>query len=79
MPYQNNYVMQSFFLCGVKVLHLAQIIYKLIANCDRPPKKKRKKRYPGCLAHAVSGMFYSVVANLTFPFRVGTEWYIRVS
>ena len=25
--------------------------------------KKKKKRYPGCLAHAVVGMFYSIVAN----------------
>ena len=26
-----------------------------------------KKRYPGCLAHVVSGMFYSVVANRRQP------------
>ena len=27
----------------------------------------KKKRYPGCLAHAVLGMFYSVVANQRQP------------
>ena len=30
-------------------------------------KRKTKKRYPGCLAHAVTGMFYSVVANQRQP------------
>ena len=28
---------------------------------------KKKKMYPGCLAHAVIGMFYSVVANQCQP------------
>ena len=28
---------------------------------------KKKKTYPGCLAHAVIGMFYSVVANQGQP------------
>ena len=26
-------------------------------------KKTKQKRYPGCLAHALTGMFYSVVAH----------------
>ena len=30
-------------------------------------KKKHKKRYPGCLAQAVNGMFYSVISNLHQP------------
>ena len=30
-------------------------------------KKTKKKRCPGCLAHAVIGMFYSVVANQCQP------------
>ena len=37
-------------------------------TCDRPQiKKKKKERYPGCLPHLVSGMFYSVVANRRQP------------
>ena len=28
---------------------------------------KRKKRYPACLAYAVIGMFYSVIANQRQP------------
>ena len=39
-------------------------------SCDRPPTKKKKKkkmRYPGYLAHVVSGMFYSVVDNRRQP------------
>ena len=30
-------------------------------------EKKEKKGYPGCLAHAVIGMFYGVVANQRQP------------
>ena len=30
-------------------------------------KKKKKERYPGCLAHVVIGMLYSVVANQRQP------------
>ena len=29
--------------------------------------QKNNKRYPGCLSHAVIGMFYSVVANQSQP------------
>ena len=28
---------------------------------------KKKKKFPGCLAHAVIGMFYSVVASQRQP------------
>ena len=31
---------------------------------DRQKHRNKNKRYPGCLAHAVVGMFYSVVAFL---------------
>ena len=34
---------------------------------DRQKKKRKKKRYPGCLAHVVSGMFHSVIANRRQP------------
>ena len=53
-------------LCGVKVLPAQN-------DPTRPPavmtakKKKQKKRYPGCLAHAVRGVFYSVVADRRQP------------
>ena len=48
-------------LCGVNIL-----------PATRPPavvtvKKTKKKRYGGCLAHAVKGVFYSVVANRRQP------------
>ena len=42
-------------------------------DLTRPPamvtakKLQLKKRYPGCLAHAVRGVFYSVVANRRQP------------
>ena len=41
-------------------------------DLTRPPvaataKKKRKSMHPGCLAHVVSGMFYSAVANRRQP------------
>ena len=31
------------------------------------PQQKKQKRYIGCLAHVVSGMFYSVVAYRRQP------------
>ena len=34
---------------------------------DRQKKQKTKKRYPGCLAHAVIGMFHIVVVNQCQP------------
>ena len=43
---------------------------------DRPTaKNKNKKRYPGCLAHVVGGMFCSVVANRRQPnlYVIGRE------
>ena len=41
---------------------------------DRHPPPK-KKRYPGCLAHVVSGNFYTVVVNRRQPnlYIVGEE------
>ena len=51
MPYK-HYVMRSFPLCGVKVLHPAQII-----ELDRQPCRRPKhKKHPGCLAHAAIGV-----------------------
>ena len=38
----------------------------IMVTAPRPPPPK-KKHYPGCLAHAVIGMFYSVVANQRQP------------
>ena len=35
---------------------------------DRQKNKNKKERYPGGLAHVVSGMFYSVVANRRQPY-----------
>ena len=42
-------------------------------DLTRPPavtdrqKEKEKKRYPGCLAQVVNGMFYSVAVNRRQP------------
>ena len=39
-------------------------------DLTRPPAMataKKQKRYPGCLGHAVIGVFYSVVANRHQP------------
>ena len=50
-------------MCGVKLLHPPT------KDLTRPPAvtdrltRKTKKRYPGCVAHVVSGMRYSVVTN----------------
>ena len=68
MPYHKHYVIRSFPLCGVKVLHPERMI-SLDRQLWRPPKQKTKKNgmYPGCLAHVVSGMFYSVASNLRQP------------
>ena len=57
LPY-SHYAMRSFPLGGVRVLHHAQ--YDLTRKPSWWPPKK-KKRYPGCLAHAVSGMVYSSI------------------
>ena len=63
LPY-THYVMRLYPLCGVRrVLHAAQ--YNLLDNHHGDGNKK--KRYPRCLAHAVIGMFYSVVANQRQP------------
>ena len=59
-------MIRSFPLHGANTLHPAQMI-----SITRPPvaatakKKKEKKKgvYPGCLAHVVNGMSYSIVAN----------------
>ena len=64
LPY-SHYVMRSFPLCGVSVLQTAH--YDLLDNHHGDRQKKNKKRHPGCLAHAVTGMFYSVVANQCQP------------
>ena len=60
----SHYVMRSFSLCGVRFLHSAQygLLDNIIVTAD-----EKKKRCPGCLAHAVIGMFYSVVANQRQP------------
>ena len=54
--------MQSFPLRGIRVLHPTQY--------DSTPilmTAEKKKRYPGCLAHAVIGKLNSVVANQRQP------------
>ena len=66
LPY-SHYVMRSFLLCGVRVFP-AQ--YDILGNHhgDRKNKNKnKKKRYSVCLAHAVTGMFYIVVAYQRQP------------
>ena len=47
MPYHKPYVIRSFPLCRVKVHHPAQTIQRVI------PRKPKRKRCPGCLAHAM--------------------------
>ena len=61
LPY-SHYVMRSF-LCRDRFLHPAQ--YDLTRQPSWWPPKK--KRYHGCLAYAVIGMFYSVVAHQRQP------------
>ena len=62
LPCSHYYAMRSSPLCGVRVVHPAQ--YDLTRQRSwQPPKNKQNKRYPGCLAHTVIGMFYNVVAN----------------
>ena len=39
----------------------------MIYSITIPATAKNKKRFPGCLAHAVIGMFYSVLANQRNP------------
>ena len=46
VPYPKHYVMRPFPLCGVRVLHHAQMIYNSFASCDRPPTKRNKKTVP---------------------------------
>ena len=66
VPYHihTRYVMRSFPLCGFRVLHPAQ--YDL-HNSTTIRVTAKKKQCPGCLAHAVTGMFNSVVANQRQP------------
>ena len=63
VPYHKYYVMRLFPSRGVKVLH------PRAHDLTRSPAmtNHKKKRYPGCLTHVVSGMFYSVVANRRPP------------
>ena len=64
LPY-SHYVMRSFPLCGVRVLHPPHyVVYSITIMVTA---KKQQKRYLGCLAHAVIGMLYSVVANQRQP------------
>ena len=61
-----RYMIRPFPLCGVKVLHPAQ------NGLTRPPDTvtaKTNGMYPGYLAHAVSGVLCSVVANPRQPNR----------
>ena len=60
----SHWVIRSFLLRRVEVLHPARMI-KLGRQPWRP--SKTKEGYPGCLAHAVIGAFYSVVANRRQP------------
>ena len=46
----------------VKVLP-AQEWYQHSSTASRGDRQNKKKRHPGCLAHAVRRVFYSVVAN----------------
>ena len=65
LPY-SPYMMRSFPLCGVTVHYPAH--YDLLDNpqSDRQQPPPKKKRYPGCLAHAEIGMYDSVVAGSPF-------------
>ena len=54
-------------MCGVKVIYLAQMVYLDNQLWATTKKQNKKKRYTGCLAHLVSGMIYSVVANRPQP------------
>ena len=58
------YVMRSFLLCGVGLSTPHNIIDLDNHHSNR---QKGKKRYPGCLARVVIGMFYSVVASQLQP------------
>ena len=68
VPYDEHYVILSFPLCGGKV-HPAQTMYNSTASYgDRKKKKKTVGTLgAGCLAHVVSGTFYSVLANRRQP------------
>ena len=62
-----HYVIRSFPLARSKGSspHTNDITRQPAAD-DRQ-REKKKKKYPGCLAHVVSGMFYSVVATRRQP------------
>ena len=61
VPYHEHYVIRLFPLVRSKgCSHRTNDLTRQPAVTDR--QKKKKKRYPG-LAHVISGMFYSVVAN----------------
>ena len=67
LPY-SHYVMRSFPLWGVRALHPVQYdLLQLDNHHGDRQKTKQKKTYPGCLAHAVISMIYSVVANQRQP------------
>ena len=67
LPY-SHYVMRSFPLCRVRVLHPAQYDLPLtrppaaIVRDHQKKRKRKKKRYHGCLAHAAIGMFFPVAS-----------------
>ena len=66
LPNLFPYTLRDTIIPIERRLHPAQIVL------TRPSpvvtdRRKRTKQYPGCLAQAVSGMFYSVVANRRQP------------
>ena len=63
------YVIRSSPLYGVEALPAKKIISN--STTSRGDRQKAK-RYPGCLAHGVRGVFYSVVANRRQP--TPTQW-----
>ena len=75
VPYLEHYLVRDMinFLVRIKAsLPRINDLTRQPAVGDRQ-KNKNKKRYPGCLAHVVSGMFYSAVANRRQPnlYKIG--------
>ena len=73
LPY-THYVIRSSPLCGVKVLHPAQYdLTRQPLTVTAKKKQGKKRRYRGCLAHEVIGVFYSIVANRRQPYHAAAR------
>ena len=49
------------------LITMPPLINSTASHGDRQKKTNKQKRYPGCPAHAVIGVFYSIVANRRQP------------